>query len=221
MRKLPLALLVVGVSGSALAQPGVSDPADPSPYPPPPPPPQPYAQPQPYQPPPPPQGYAPPPQTYLPVQLTPAEHQLLQRGEISDGAHVGGAVASLFFGFGVGQAVQGRYGDTGWIFTIGEVASLTALIVGIGQTFEDCFEIDNTCNDDRGEGLMIGGLIGLIAFRVWEVADAFGGPSSHNRKVRELRMRLGMPQPMFTKRVLPYVNRTRDQGATAGVVFRF
>jgi hypothetical protein len=218
MRKLlPLALVVV--SGSASAQPGAD--GEPPPYPTPPPP-QPYAQPQPppYQPPPP-QGYAPPPQTYMPVQLTPDEHELLQRGEIGDGAHVGGAIASLFFGFGIGQAVQGRYGDTGWIFTIGELASITALIVGVTQSVEDCFGVDSSCNDDRGEGLIIGGLVGLVAFRVWELVDAFGGPSKHNRKVRELRMRLGMPMPMYTQRVVPYVNRTNDGGGTAGVVFRF
>lgn len=218
MKTLPL-LLVVAVSGSAAAQPGATD--DPAPYPPPPPAPQPYPQPppQPYQPPPP-QGYVPPPQTYVPVQLTPAEHETLQRGEISDGAHIGGAAASLFFGFGVGQAVQGRYGETGWIFTIGELASMTALIVGITQSLEDCFSVDRGCDDGRGDGLIIGGLVGLVAFRVWEVVDAFSGPSKHNQKVRELRMRLGMPMPMYT-RVVPYVNRSGDGGGTAGVVFRF
>ncbi len=215
MKTLSLALLAV-IAGTASAQPGADPAGDPPPYPAPQPP-QPY--PQPYAPPPP-QGYAPPPQNYVPVQLSADDQELLQKGEISDGQHVGGAVVSLFFGFGIGQAVQGRYGETGWIFTIGEIASITALFVGLGQAFDDCFEGDNTCNDNQGETLMIGGLVGLLVFRVWEVVDAFSGPPKHNRKVRELRMRLGMPQPMFTK-VVPYVNTNRDGGGTAGFVLRF
>lgn len=216
MRKLPLVLLVVLVGSTAAAQPGADD----APYPAPPPvqepPPQPY--PQPYAQPPQP-GYA--PNGLVPVQLTSDQMELLQKGEISDGQHIGGAVASLFFGFGIGQAVQGRYGETGWIFTVGEIASFTAMMVGVFQAFDDC-TFDDRCSDsNRGGELIIGGLVGLLAFRVWEVVDAFGGPPKHNRKVRELKMRLGMPVPMYTQRVVPYINRTRDSGATAGVVFRF
>ncbi len=220
MRKLPLVLLVLLIgSHTVLAQPGAD--AD-APYPPPPPPaPQPYPQPMP---PPQPYGQPPPgyqPGGYAPVQLTPHEHELLQKGEITDGQHIAGAAASIFVGFGIGQAVQGRYGETGWIFTVGEIASITALFVGVAQAFDGCgFEDSGTC-DNGGEELIIGGLIGLFAFRIWEVVDAFGGPPKHNRKVRELKMRLGIPQPMYTHRIVPFVNRTRDSGATAGIRFHF
>src|SRR5689334_17740720 len=61
--------------------------------------PQPYPQQQPY-------GYA--PQQPMAVQLTVDEQWLLQRGFITDGEHLGGGLAALFVGFGVGQAVQGR-----------------------------------------------------------------------------------------------------------------
>jgi hypothetical protein len=217
MRKLlPLALLVV--SGTAAAQPGADD----APYPPPPPgpAPAPAPPPQPYQP------YSPPPPAYgpgfVPVQISAADAEILQKGEISDGAHIGGGLASVFLGFGIGQAVQGRYGETGWIFTVGEIASFTAMMVGVVQALDDCFGPDESCSDNnRGDGLIIGGLIGFVAFRVWEVVDAFGGPPKHNAKVRELRMKLGMPMPMYTQRVTPYINRTRDNGAAAGLVFRF
>lgn len=223
MRKIPFVLFVlVVIAGGAAAQPGQSEPA---PYPPPTAPqPYPYPQPAPYPPPQPAygQGFIPGQQA---VQLTPDEADLLQQGEISDGAHVGGALASLVVGFGAGQAVQGRYGETGWIFTLGEAASMIALVAGVVKTFDDCLAIDSStsCSNGHGNGdaLLIGGFVGLLVFRVWEVADAFGGPPKHNRKVRDLKMRLGIPVPMYTQHVVPYVNKTRDGGGTAGIAFHF
>ncbi|HEU0033113.1 MAG TPA: hypothetical protein VFQ53_20915 [Kofleriaceae bacterium] len=221
MRSKSLALsLLLAFAGVASAQPGAtpSSPPAPDPYPPPPSgyPPPPVNQPQP-------QPYAQPqPQPYLvPVQLTPDENELLMRGEISDGAHVGGGIASLFIGFGVGQAIQGRWGDTGWIFTLGESASFVALVYGMTQMFNDCFAtVESTCDNNDGEGLFIAGLLGYTVFRTWGVVDAFAGPPKHNRRVRELRMRLGMPQPLYT-RMLPYVNKTRDGGGVAGLSLSF
>jgi hypothetical protein len=85
----------------------------------------------------------------------------------------------------------------------------------------DC-DFEATCSNNNTTGIyIVGGLIGLLGFRVWEIVDAVGGPSKHNRKVRELKMRLGIPVPMYTHRVIPYVNKTRDGGGTAGVMFRF
>jgi hypothetical protein len=221
MRKTPLALLLlVLVGGSAVAQ----DPYQPQP--------QPYPQPppQPQQPPPPGYGqpYAPPPQNYVPAQLSADDAALLQQGEISDGAHIGGAVASLFFGFGIGQAVQGRYSETGWIFTLGEAASFGLLIYGIVEAFggtclsRDEFGFCTNRETNSSGGVMIaGGLIGLLVFRVWEIVDAFGGPPKHNARVRNIKMRLGMPVPMYVEKVVPYVNKARDGGGTAGLTFRF
>src|ERR1043165_10125455 len=71
--------------------------------------PAPYYGPQPY-------GYQQPP---LNARLTVDAQWLLERGFISDGEHLGGGLAALFVGFGVGQAVQGRSGRKGWIFTVG------------------------------------------------------------------------------------------------------
>src|SRR6478735_7677733 len=106
-------LLVLCVTaGTALAQSPGADPGQPPPAPYP-------APPAPYPAPPAPQpmpypngGYAPPPQGYVPVQLSRDDAELLQKGEITDTQHAGGVVANVLFGFGVGQAIQGRYGDT-------------------------------------------------------------------------------------------------------------
>ncbi|MEO8707386.1 MAG: hypothetical protein ABI867_45585 [Kofleriaceae bacterium] len=233
MRTIAIAwalVVVVVMQGTAGAQPGQTPIApepspDPSPYPPPPsgyppPPSTPYPQPAPG-------GYAPPPYNYVPVQLTAEDQALLAEGEITDGQHVGGAVAGLFFGFGIGQAVQGRWSDTGWIFTLGEAASITAMVIGAVKSF-DCIDSNDTiggsssgCSNASGSGLLIGGFVGFMVFRVWEVVDAFGGPPKHNRRVRELKMRLGIPQPIYSQRLTPYVNKARDGGGVAGLSLRF
>jgi hypothetical protein len=166
-----------------------------------------------------------PPYQYAPVQLSPDDQELLNQGEISDGRHVGGILVSLFFGLGIGQAVQGRYGDTGWIFTIGEAGSSVAFIVGAVKTIDACFDnLDQGCHDDTSaKVLLFGGLIGLVVFRVWEIADAIGGPPKHNARVRQLRMQLGMPPTTFVRRLQPYLAPplSHDGGATAGVALRF
>lgn len=190
---------------SALAQPGAS--------PPPPPPPRYY----------PPQAYQPPPQG-----LTPEEQELLAEGEISDGAHVGGALLSIFIGFGSGQAVQGRWGDTGWIFTLGEIGALALIIYGAEQAASnDCFYDDPGCDEDAGGLPITVGLIGYLVLHVWEIVDAIGGPSRHNRRVRNLRMRMGYPPSgYYYGQVEPYVTPVgkgsdADDGAIAGIRVRF
>jgi hypothetical protein len=172
-----------------------------------------------------PYGQQPYSQQPMQVQLTVDEQWLLQRGYISDGEHIGGGLAALMLGFGIGQAVQGRWGEMGWIFTVGESVSLLAIFYGIAESF-DCGRYDeygsydSNC-EDRGLGIMAAGLVGFTVFRVWETVDAFAAPSAHNRKVRQLRGRLGMPVPMYSG-LTPFVAPARSgDGGTAGFTFRF
>jgi hypothetical protein len=167
----------------------------------------------------------PPPYTYQPAppspQLTQDEIELLADGEITDGQHIGGGVASLFLGFGIGHAVQGRWSSRGWIFTLGESASVGLLIYGFAQN--DCFlAIGHSCSDDDdGVGEAIVGLVAFSVFRVWEIIDAFAAPPNHNRRVRELRMRLGYPPPAYGG-LQPYVVPSAGgDGAVGGVTLRF
>jgi len=207
MRSLGLVLILAlfgARAGAAHAQPGAT---------PPPPAPSPYA--------PPPYAYPPPPQ---PVALSDQDRELLARGEISDGQHLGGGLASFFFGFGLGQAVQGRWSDTGWIFTLGEIGSIGLIIWGADRLVDDCYDspsCDNN-NEDAGAPMLAVGVIGLVVFRAWEIVDAISGPVTHNRKVRDLRMRLGYPPPGTYYGVRPYVAPTAEgDGSVAGIRLAF
>lgn len=151
-----------------------------------------------------------------PLQLTADERELLASGEISDGTATAGKVTSILFGLGVGQAVEGRWTKIGWVYTLGDVASAgliaTATIQGLTP---GC---SGSCGRTAAALFIGGGLVGL-ASRIGQIYDAFTAPGNHNRRVRELRMRVGM-QP--TAQVLPYVAPTDDgNGASAGVTVRW
>jgi len=181
MRSLVALLVVAATAATAHAQPGTVDPDAPPVY----------VQP----------GYRYQP-TLAPrsVALTQEEVDLLDEGTIGTGrAIVGGVVASVY-GFGIGHSVQGRWLDMGWVFTLGEVASFTAIIYGIaqinscesyytGDVYVDTCEHGNHGND-RAAGYLVGGLLAFGGFRVWEIIDAWVGPKRHNAKVRAVRRKV-------------------------------
>jgi hypothetical protein len=170
--------------------------------------------------------YAPPPYVYQPAPqpaLTPDEAKLLQIGEISDNTQLTGGLVAVFVGFGVGQAVERRWGETGWIFTLGETVSTAVLVWGVTQAFTQCFTPADLCRPSgNGETAMLAGAIALTGLRIWEIADAFTGPRRHNERVRALRVRLGMPPPaLIMGRLAPYVAPVAGGGEVAGLSLRF
>ena len=185
-------------STTGWAQPGGQP--YPQPYP------QPGPQPAPYY-----GSYAPGPNLHL---LTPEERELLWQGEISPLQTIGGGLMAAWIGFGVGHAVQGRYSTDGWLFTVGEVASLAAMFVGLARVSNGEFRRDN-----GAETLLIGGAIGFGVFRIWEIVDAFVGPSAHNRRYQDLRWRTyGSQAPRYGLFVAPGGGQG---GGSAGFSLRF
>lgn len=57
-------------------------------------------------------------------------NNLQAESTLSHGDWVGGSIAGTLIGFGVGQAIQGRYMDTGWIVTAGMGGGLTLFLLG-------------------------------------------------------------------------------------------
>lgn len=173
------------------------------------------------------QQYAPPAYAYQPrpqVQLTQEEAELLQDGIIDDGQIILGGLGAIFVGFGLGQAIEGRWSDTGWIFTAGEIAAMTVAIVGIAQCGDhvvhsnDDFDHGGFC-EEHGAGKFIVGLLAFAGLRVWETVDAFVGPASHNRRVRAVQARVygGYPPP-YSFYVKPTMS---NEGTVAGLSFSF
>lgn len=116
-------------------------------------------------------------------QLTTREADLLERGPIGTGPYVaGGVLGTLLLPFGIGQAIQGRYADTGWIFTVGEVGSLVLVFAGASSTY---YAYSSTTGYSRSfssiNGLAIAGAIGFVGFHIAEIIDLWTGPPAHNR----------------------------------------
>jgi len=162
--------------------------------------------------PPPPYGYRPGPP------LTLEDRELIEDGEISPVQHAAGVVGSLFVGFGVGQAVQGRWGDTGWIFTLGEAGSFVALVAGAVACIDDS---SSGCRNDGAATALVIGVIGFIGFHVWEIGDAIVGPSSYNDRVRNARVRAGYPANDYSLAPFLAPARGSTSGGVAGLALRF
>ncbi|MEQ1737679.1 MAG: hypothetical protein ABL886_14895 [Rhodoglobus sp.] len=71
-------------------------------------------------------------------------------------------------------------------------------------------------------GLLASGIVGIIAFRVWEVVDAWVGPPLHNKKVRGLRGSLGLgPQLAVKGLYLAPPQTPQGSGGVAGLELSF
>ncbi len=206
MRTISIVVAVCGLVASARAQPGPDQPVQPPPN----------------------MQFAPPAYAYQPpaqVEITPDEQRMLERGEISNGRIITGGVIAITIGYGIGQAVEGRWGDTGWVFSIGETAATVGFFAGFARIVSDnttkCVR-DSCTESNNGAGLFIGSAIALTVLHIWESVDAFAGPHNYNEKLARLRARLGMPPPVVSRRIVPFV-APPDSGAgtVAGVALRF
>ena len=91
---------------------------------------------------------------------------------ISNGRYIGGGVASIFLGFGIGHAIQGRWGERGWTFTLLDTIGVSGMIAS-----------SVALRDDIREGVLIGGFVGSILIfvtsKIWSIADAWVLPSQY------------------------------------------
>lgn len=114
-----------------------------------------------------------------------AQSYLVEETELGYGRYLTGGVTSIVVGFGAGQAVQGRYAEKGWIFTLGETASV-GMIAGGYLWLVPSFEEGESPMGPAG--LMLAGFTALVAFRTWGVIDAWSAPyASGNRTAQASR----------------------------------
>ena len=148
------------------------------------------------------------------LQLSAEDQELILDGEIGPVGHIGGGLVATFVGFGTGQAVQGRWLERGWIFTVGETASLGVMVYGLGKAATSCVNEDGSDCGSSGLGLVAGGAIALTGLHIWEIVDAFVAPIGHNRRVRAAKLRANGHSGIAS--VAPYVAPAQAGNGTVG-----
>ena len=124
--------------------------------------------------------------------LTPEELLILDKGLYSSGEIYGGAAMGFVIGYGTGHMIQGRYGERGWIATVGTLGGITVIISAVGKT---CTEIDAYGDAEQtwcGGTRLLTGLLVIVGTKVWEVADLLSTPKAHNKRYRSLKERTFM-----------------------------
>jgi hypothetical protein len=120
------------------------------------------------------------------IDLKEEDQKVLSIGEISTARYiVGGILGTYPVGLGIGHAIQGRWSEDGWVFTAGEVGSLSLVVAGIIGCVDQAFEDSNCSNLESA--FIVTGAIGFVGFRIWEIADVWSKPPMYNNKYRDLK----------------------------------
>jgi hypothetical protein len=89
---------------------------------------------------------------------------------VSTGKYITGGVLGSTIGFGIGHAVQGRYGERGWLFTMTEAVGTGMMILGCNDRKDRDGDGEKECNN---KGLVAAGLVVAIGFHIWEIVDVW------------------------------------------------
>jgi hypothetical protein len=152
-----------------------------------------------------------------PEQYTLSNEELgvLADGEITPEKKIGAVIADVVVGYGVGQAIEGRWRETGWQLAIGDTAFSGVFMVGLMAAAlphgPGCHEPGCAGTQIHTNAAMIIGLVGLGLVRTAGAIDAVVGANDHNRRVRELRARVSKA---------PFVSSSGN-GVVAGLDLRF
>ena len=103
---------------------------------------------------------------------------------ITNGQYIGGGVVSLFVGYGIGHAIQGRYMERGWIFTAAELGVLSVFIGSLVYSLKDLksgdtIEYVTDIMDHAAKPLSLISLLAFVGVRIWEVVDVWNLPSDY------------------------------------------
>ncbi len=123
------------------------------------------------------------------IQLTEDERMMLKSRAPTKETYVIGGIVGTYPGFGLGHAIQGRWTDTGWIYTVGEVTSLVVAGAGIVNCVNDGAD-DNDCNSSA----ITIGLTAYVGFKIAEIFDVWIGGARHRERYQKLKNRIE-PEP--------------------------
>ena len=106
--------------------------------------------------------------------------------------YIGGAFASMFLGLGIGHAIQGRWMDEGWFFTLGEGVTLGVILSSFlkGPTSNySSFDITERVLWEVHNWSAYISLALFVSLRVWASIDTWVLPS-HIKVAQESRFQI-------------------------------
>ena len=92
---------------------------------------------------------------------------------IANARYIAGGVTSIMPGLGVGHAVQGRYMEKGWIFTLGQLGFLWGLWYFFVSGLDDDSGDTKKAMSIGERMTMTAFMFGLVGMKIWEMADAW------------------------------------------------
>ncbi len=120
-------------------------------------------------------------------ELSPEDKAILSAGPITKKKYISGGILGSTVGFGTGHLIVGKWKESGWLYTVGEVGFLALMVGGYKKSLGDTLSTGFNGNfDGANTGLMLTGYVGFIATRIGEIFDIWARPKDHNRRYQEL-----------------------------------
>ena len=102
---------------------------------------------------------------------------------ISQAQYIAGGVMSIVAPFGIGQAIQGRWLESGWIFTLSGTligsGVLSQFFTSSGGLIAPLWTKFVVEDEDLARATLIGLSLASMAFYIWGIADAWRLPSRY------------------------------------------
>lgn len=146
------------------------------------------------------------------INLTDKDKDVLKNGELGTERYVLGGIIGTYPGFGIGHAIQGRWGTKGWIFTAGETASLFVIVAGASS-------MDFYDENSKGLATVSLGALAFAGFHIWEIIDVWYGGNEQRKEYDYLKNKINENAPdklsWFTA---PFIQKN-SCGLSVGLTF--
>ena len=112
---------------------------------------------------------------------------ILEAGPIGQQKYIVSGVTGSVLGFGSGHLMLGKWQESGWMYTAGEVGFLSLMVIGYKKSIGDTISTGFNGNFDGSHyAVMITGYVGLISTKLGEIFDVWTRPYEHNQRYKEL-----------------------------------
>ncbi len=115
---------------------------------------------------------------------------------IHNSTYFGSGIVSMVFGFGTGHAIQGRWNDTGWIFTVSNVLLFGGMFTLLMSSLTSSFHVKLFSPNLAYKAMALYTLASVyFAFRLWEIIDVWSLPSHYYKIVKTPKLQIS---PVYT-----------------------